>query len=808
MKKFSISLLVLTTFIFMQNAGAQSQQYMKPPQSILDLADIQLAPSVFADKQNKNLIMLSRPGFKSLEELAEDELKLAGIRINPANLNASRTGYYTNIELLEIATSKKTTVKGLPAVLRIEYPALSPQNTYFSFVNVLKDGMELWVVDIKTAEAKKISTPNLTAVMGMPYVWSPDDNSVFCRWVENKKPYPTTKTLPLGPAVQEATGAKAPARTFQDLLKNPADEAKFDFFATSSLVKIDIKKGKTTPFLGNAIYKNVTFSPDGKYLMCAELQHPYSYQLPYSRFPFKVNIYQNDGKFLKTFVEKPLQENIPNGFSSCEVGPRSIVWRADKPSTIVYAEAQDGGDPAKECAFRDKIFSVEAPFSAAPKYIAQTINRFSGITFGNEKMAIMSDYWWKTRNSKTYLVNPNEENTTAKILFDLNTEDAYKDPGSFDVEPNEYGRFVVRTSKDGSKMYLQGEGYSPEGNKPFVDEYNIADGKTRRLWQADGKNTYEQIIEIMDVEKGKLLTKIESPKVYPNFYVRSFGQNTDLKQVTNIDNPYKALEKVQKEKIYYKREDGQELYATLYTPAGYDAAKDGKLPVLMEAYPTEYKDNKAAGQVKESPHAFVAINWASPLYWVTRGFAVLEDTQFPIIGKDKEEPNDTYITQLVANARAAIKALDEKGVGDPKRVACMGHSYGGFMVANLLAHSDLFAAGIARSGAYNRSLTPFGFQSEERTYWEAQKVYNDMAPFNFADKLKTPILFIHGDADNNPGTFTLQSERMFQAIKGLGGVSRLVLLPYESHGYAAKENIMHMLWEMDTWLDKYVKNKK
>ncbi len=792
----------------MQNAGAQSQQYMKPPQSILDLADIQLAPSVFADKQNKNLIMLSRPGFKSLEELAEDELKLAGIRINPANLNASRTAYYTNIELLEIATSKKTLVKGLPAALRIEYPALSPQNTYFSFVNVLKDGMELWVVNIKTAEAKKISTPNLTAVMGMPYVWSPDDNAVFCRWVENKKPYPTAKILPLGPAVQEATGAKAPARTFQDLLKNPADEAKFDFFATSSLVKIDIKKAKTTPFLGNAIYKNVTFSPDGKYLLCAELQHPYSYQLPYSRFPFKINIYQNDGKFLKTFVEKPLQENIPNGFSSCEVGPRNIVWRADKPATIVYAEAQDGGDPAKECAFRDKIFSVEAPFSAAPKYIAQTINRFSGITFGNEKMAIVSDYWWKTRNAKTYLVNPNEENTTSKILFDLNTEDAYKDPGSFDVEPNEYGRFVIRTSKDGSKMYLQGEGYSPEGNKPFVDEYNIADGKTRRLWQADGKNTYEQIIEIMDIEKGKLLTRVESPKVYPNFYVRTFGEKTDIKQVTNIDNPYKALEKVQKEKIYYKREDGQELYATLYTPAGYDAAKDGKLPVLMEAYPTEYKDNKAAGQVKESPHAFVAINWASPLYWVTRGFAVLEDTQFPIIGKDKEEPNDTYITQLVANARAAIKALDEKGVGDPKRVACMGHSYGGFMVANLLAHSDLFAAGIARSGAYNRSLTPFGFQSEERTYWEAQKVYNDMAPFNFADKLKTPILFIHGDADNNPGTFTLQSERMFQAIKGLGGVSRLVLLPYESHGYAAKENIMHMLWEMDTWLEKYVKNKK
>ena len=792
----------------MQNAGAQSQQYMKPPQSILDLADIQLAPSVFADRENKNLIMLSRPGFKSLEELAEDELKLAGIRINPANLNASRTGYYTNIELLDIATSKKTMVKGLPSTLRIEYPALSPQNTYFSFVNVLKDGMELWTVNIKTAEAKKVSAANLTAVMGMPYVWSPDDSAVYCRWVANKSAYPTAKMLPIGPAVQEATGAKAPARTYQDLLRNPADEQKFDFFAEATVVKIDVKKGTFTPILPKGIYKGISFSPDGKYLLSYEVQHPYSYQLPYSRFPFKVNVYENNGKLVKTIAEKPLQENIPNGFSACEVGPRSFSWRADKPSSLYFVEAQDGGDPVKECAFRDKIFKLEAPFSAAPMYIAKTISRFSSLSFGNDNLAIVGDYWWKTRNAKSYLINPNEENATSRILFDLNTEDVYKDPGSFDVEPNQYGRFVVRTSKDGSKMYLQGEGYSPEGNRPFVDEYNIADGKTRRLWQADGKNTYEQIIEIMDIEKGKLLTRVESPKVYPNFYVRTFGEKPDLKQVTNIDNPYKALEKVNKEKIYYKREDGQALYATLYTPAGYDAARDGKLPVLMEAYPTEYKDDKAAGQVKESPHAFVAINWASPLYWVTRGYAVLEDTQFPIIGKDKEEPNDTYITQLVANARAAIKAVDEKGVGDPKRVAVMGHSYGAFMTANLLAHSDLFAAGIARSGAYNRSLTPFGFQSEERTYWEAQKVYNDMAPFNFADKLKTPILFIHGDADNNPGTFTLQSERMFQAIKGLGGVSRLVLLPYESHGYAAKENILHMLWEMDSWLEKYVKGKK
>jgi dipeptidyl aminopeptidase/acylaminoacyl peptidase len=808
MKKLFYLFIFLLNVLSMQNIDAQSQQFMKPPKEILDLADIQLAPQVFADKENINLILLSRPSYKSLEELTEEELKLAGIRINPANLNTARTSYFNGISLMEIATSKTTMVKGLPTTLRIEYPALSPQNKYFSFVNVLKNGMELWVIDLKSAEAKKVSTANLSAVMGMPYVWSPDDHTVFARWVADKKTYPTEKILPTGPAIQEATGAKAPARTYQDLLKNPEDEKKFDFYATTSIVKIDVKKGKTTPVLPAGIYKGLSLSPDGKYLLSYEVLHPYSYTLPYSRFPFKVNIYDNNGKFVKTFVEKPLQDKIPMGFSSCENGPRSIQWRADLPASLVYVEAQDEGDQAKEVAFRDKVFQSDAPFNGANRFVAQTINRYQGIYFCNEKYAVVSDFWYKTRNSKTYLINPSDENKTPKTIFDISTEDLYQDPGAFDVAPNQYGRYVIKLSKDGSKMYLQGEGYTPEGNRPFVDEYNIADGTTKRLWQADGKNTYERIVEIMDIEQGKLLTRIESPKIYPNFYVRNFGQNADLKQVTNIENPYKALEKINKEKIYYKREDGQELYATLYTPAGYDPKKDGRLPVLMEAYPTEYKDNKAAGQVRESPHAFVSINWASPLFWVTRGFAILEDTQFPIVGKDKEEPNDTYIPQLVGNARAAIKAVEEKGIGDPKRVAVMGHSYGAFMTANLLAHSDLFAAGIARSGAYNRSLTPFGFQSEERHYWEAQKIYNDMAPFNYADKIKSPILFIHGDADNNPGTFTLQSERMFQAIKGLGGVSRLVLLPNESHGYAAKDNILHMLWEMDSWLEKFVKNKQ
>jgi dipeptidyl aminopeptidase/acylaminoacyl peptidase len=803
MKNFILTLLLMSFYL---NSDAQQTGYQVPPKEILQLAEAQPAPIVFADKESKFLILLARPAYKSLEELTEDELKLAGIRINPANFNTARTNYYKGLEIVEIATGKKLTISGLPSKIRIEYPGFSPKNTYFTFVNVLADGLELWTVEIKTGKAKKITNANLSAVLGTPYFWSPDEKTMYCRWVENKAVYSTAKELPTGPAIQEATGSKAPARTFQDLLKNPNDEKKFDHYAACAIVKFDLASAKMqmTTVLPKGIYRAFSISPNGKFLLSSEVGRPYSYTLPYNRFPYRTIVYDNKGKSPIVLIDKPLQDKIPQGFSAVEAGKRQMAWRNDQPETLYWAEAQDEGDPTKDVKIRDYIYQLQAPFQAQPSFLVGTLNRYSGIAWGDANTAVVEDFWWKNRNQKTYLIDPSKENKEPRVLFDLSSEDSYADPGGFSTEFNEAGRAVLKINK--GKMYLEGEGYTPEGNRPFLDEFEMASGTKKRLWQADGKSTYEQLIDVIDLEKGVLLTRIESPKVYPNFHLRTIGQ-AETRQLTTIENPYKALEGVTKQKIFYKRNDGVDLSATLYTPAGW-SAKDGKLPVLMEAYPTEYKDSKAAGQIKESPHRFVGINWASPVFWAMRGYAILQDAQFPIIGKDKEEPNDTYITQLVANADAAIKKVDSMGVGDAKRVAVMGHSYGAFMTANLLAHSSLFAAGIARSGAYNRSLTPFGFQSEERNYWEAMKVYNDMAPFNFADKIKTPILMIHGDADNNPGTFTLQSERMFQAIKGLGGVARLVLLPNESHGYAAKENIFHMLWEMDTWMEKYVKNKK
>lgn len=797
--------IALLFIAFRLSVMAQTN-YQVPPSEILTLADVKRPPQNIISKNNTYLLMLERPLYKSVEELAEPELKLGGLRLNPLNFNVSRSSYSTSLVIQKLSDGKPVVLTNLPSPLKAQYIQFSPNEKYCSFVQVGKTTLSLWIINLATGSASQLLTEGLNATMGTPYSWTNDEAFIHFKSKGNKQRLEVATELPQGPATQDAKGTKAPARTYQDLLRNKQDERTFNHYTQSTVQRLEIASGKVTQLLGEAVYYGLTYSPDAKYILTDELAEPYSYTLPYYLFAANVNIYSWDGKLLKQFYQRALQDKTPISFDAVAPGKRYISWRADKPATLFWCEAPDGGNPANTAALRDELFQSDFPFTETHKICAIN-NRFRSIVFGTDNVAIVEDFWWKNRNTKTYMIDPSKDNATPVIIYDLSSEDLYANPGDFQTTYNLYNRQVLEFSKDKRKLFLVGEGCSPEGNKPFIDEFSIETKTSKRLWRADGVSTYESVVKVVDSEKQIAITSIESPKIYPNLYLRNYEKKDKPKQLTFNMNPYLLLQKISKQKIYYKRADGVQLSATLYLPAGYDAKRDGRLPMLMDAYPTEYKDDKAAGQVQESPHTFINIGWYSPLFWVNRGYAVLEDAQFPIIGKGTTEPNDTYIEQLVADAEAAIKAVDSMGVVDPKRCAVMGHSYGAFMTANLLAHSNLFAAGLARSGAYNRTLTPFGFQAEERSFWEAQDVYLKMSPFNFAHKLKTPILLIHGDADNNPGTFTLQSERLFQAIKGNGGTARLVLLPYESHSYAARENILHMLWEMDMWLDKYVKQK-
>jgi len=794
------SLLLLLSFCSM---AQEKLEYQKPPQEILDLVDVPLAPGVTIDSEGEDVVLLYRDPYKSIAELSEEELRLGGLRINPQTNIGSRTRYYNNFKVKKALKDDIKQVSGLPENGRFANFKWSPDQDMMAFTHTTSNGVSVWLLDIDKARARKLTEANVNANLGNPIQWFKDGSALLVNILpKDRKPLiDTDESVPEGPVVSVSEGEKAQNRTYQDLLQSPADEANFEQLTRSQLMKVDLKGGQSE-FLPTGMYRGVSFSPDGEYVMVTEMKRPFSYLVPYYRFPFSVTVYSRDGAKVKQLADIPLSEVLPKGFMSVRTGKRNFSWRKDQPSTIMWAEALDKGDPEVEVDHRDVVYQQEAPFDQQPRELLKTINRFAGITWGDDQLAAAYDYWWNTRNTKTYLFNPSAPEKEPKVIHDRNYQDRYSDPGSFVTRKNEFDEAVLELT--GNRLYLIGDGYSEEGQFPFLDALDLQSYETERLYQSDYTDKLEDIRSAIDLEKGELLVRIESQTEYPNYYIRNISKNK-LKPVTSFDNPFKSLEDVHKEVISYKREDGLELDATLYLPVGYDKSKKEKKPMIMWAYPREFKDKNSASQNTSNPNEFVYPYYGSPIYWVTRGYVVLDDAAFPIVGEGEEEPNDSFREQLVSNAKAAIDAVDELGYIDRERVAVGGHSYGAFMVANLLSHSDLFAAGIARSGAYNRTLTPFGFQSEERSYWDSPETYYEMSPFMHADKMKTPLLLIHGKADNNSGTYPLQSERYFNALKGLGAPARLVMLPKESHGYSAKESVLHLLWEQDRWLEKHLK---
>ena len=788
---------------FLGFANAQENiKYQKPSAEILQLAEFERAPSVLMDSKKEWMIFSYRPTYKSLDDLNQDEMKLAGLRVNPVTNISSTMTFSNNLKIRKLKDKMEVQVQGLPANPKIAYTSFSPDEKKLAFTNTTSKGVELWVLDLATNSAKKLTNDNLNANLGTPYVWMKDSQTLLVKQIPANRAalIDDKKSLPDGPTVSTSDGKVSQNRTYQDLLKNPQDEANFETLAKSELVKVSLN-GTQESFKPTEIYTAMSFSPDGNYLMLTTIQKPFSYIVPLNRFPMTTTVFDQNGNAVKVVNEIPLNEIMPKGFSSVRTGKRAMNWRDDAPSTLVYAEALDGGDQAKSADFRDEIFLWEAPFSANPKSFFKTKQRYSGTDWSNSDYAVVSESWYDTRNTKSYLINLKDN--SSKIIEDRNFQDVYSDPGRFNNTRNQYGRNVIDV--ENNKAYLVGDGFTKEGQKPFIDEIDLITQQKKRLYTSNLKNSKEDLYDIIDIKKGEILTVQQSANQYPNYFLRNI-KNNKVAAVTNFPNPFESLKNVYKEVIKYKRNDGVELTGTLYLPANYDRKNHKeKLPLLIWAYPTEYKDKNTAGQNTQSPNDFTFPSYGSFIYWVTKGYAVLDDAAFPIIGEGKTEPNDTFIPQLVANGKAAIDAVDKLGYIDTNKVAVGGHSYGAFMTANLLTHSKDYACGIARSGAYNRTLTPFGFQSEQRNYWDVPNIYNTMSPFMNADKMKTPLLLIHGEADNNPGTFTLQTERYFQALKNLGAPVRMVLLPKESHGYAAKESILHTLWEQDQFLEKCLK---
>ena len=798
------AVLLLATFPSL--LPAQQQGYRQPPSPIADILDAPQTPAVFVSPDRAWLLLAERASLPSIAELSEPELRLAGLRINPRTGGPSREVTGTGLRLRAISGANKASTERrieTPPGARIGVPQWSEDSRRIAFTVTSDSTVTLWIADVATGAARRVDGPPLNATIGAPCRWI-DNTRLACKVVPSDRgAEPARSTTPTGPVVQEAMGRAAPNRTYQDLLTSPADENLFEHYATSRIAIVSADA--PARLIGDAgIHLSVQPSPDGRYLLVTTSHRPFSYVVPVGRFPQRIEVWDLDGRLVRRVTDRALIEEMSIAFDATVPGPRDATWRQDAPATLVWAEALDNGDPSREAERRDRVLALAAPFTGEPRTLFEGPYRVDDIVWFNDGLALVSEGWWKSRRQRMSVIAPATAGSP-RLLYDRSSEDRYGAPGSFVTVPGPLGTNVLLTTRDGKFAYLAGDGASAEGDRPFLDRIELATGKTTRLWRSQAPY-YESVVTVLDPDARRVITRRESVTEAPNYFLREVrsGRTTAL---TEFKDPAPQFAGVTRELIKYKRADGVDLSATLYLPAGYDRAR-GPLPFLFWAYPQEFKTAAAAAQVRGSPYRFVRPQGASHLFLLTQGYGILDDPAMPIVGEGTAEPNDTYIEQLVAGAKAAVDEVVRRGVADRDRIAIGGHSYGAFMTANLLAHSDLFRTGIARSGAYNRTLTPFGFQAEERDFWKAQDTYMKMSPFTFAHRINEPILMIHGEADNNSGTFPIQSDRMFAAIKGNGGVVRYVLLPSESHGYRARESVGHVLWEMVEWLDRYVKEPR
>jgi len=802
-KAFVLLLAILLIGIF----SSGQEPYKLPPQEVIDILDAPPPPLVSMSPGGDIMALIERQAMPSIAEVSQPILRIAGIRITPATNSRQTLFFNTGISLKDMKTGAAQEI-AFPEGMKFTFPSWAPNGKSMALLRYLDEGVELWVIDVKTGAAKAL-TPAIVNAITSSFGWLPDSLRLYVSLVpKDRGPAPEPPRVPIGPNIQETSGQFTKAATYQDLLKTAFDETLFDYYATAQLAMVDIAGGPIQDVGRPGIFADVSFSSDLSYILVNRLKRPYSYSVPLYGFARSYEVWDMDGALVHLLADLPPAENVP--INGVPTGPRDVEWMCHKPSTLIWVEALDEGDPEKEVPFRDQYLRLSAPFKDTPKPVLQLKERASGLGyyrgsgltyFATPGLALASEYTWKKRWRTTYLVDLDHPEIAPKKWFDLSTQDRYNNPGTPVVTTLKNGESIILQDKDW--IYLEGSGSSPQGDHPFLDRMNIKTLKKERLFHCQDP-AYETFVDFLGDSRSKIITSYQTQTDPPNYYIYDLNSNK-RKALTEFKDPAPQLTGIKKERIKYKRDDGVELSGTLYVPASRQPGE--RLPVVVWAYPIEYTDPSIAGQVRGSVNRFTYYRGSSHLFFITQGYAILDGAEMPIIG-DPKTVNDTFVRQLVANGEAAIEKLDELGVGDPRRVGIGGHSYGAFMTANVLAHCDLFAAGIARSGAYNRTLTPFGFQSERRTLWEATETYIKMSPFMHADKINEPILLIHGEADNNSGTFPIQSERLYAALKGFGTTARLVMLPNESHGYMARESILHVLAEMFEWFDKYVKNRK
>ncbi|TAJ21651.1 MAG: S9 family peptidase [Planctomycetota bacterium] len=775
-----------------------SSGWKLPPQAIVDVLEAPPPPSVDLSPDTRWMLLVERPAMPGLDDVLRPWVGLAGERIDSATSAAYTVGFSTGIVLRSVETGAEQRIV-TPAGARIGAISWSHDSRHIAFTVRGDSGVDVWGASIDAPRAKRIAGP-LASALDTGFDWMPDGERLLV-WLRagDRGPQPERGRVPSGPSTQESAGASTPVRTWQDLLKSPHDEALFAWHIRAQLA-IASSDGALRNVGAPGLYTDASVSPDGAHVLVTRLERPFAYTLPWNYFPQTIEVWSASGALEHVVARVPAGDAIPQ--EGVRTGPRNVHWHASRDATLVWADALDGGDPKQKAEFRDRWMSADAPFTQPARELLKLQHRAQGITYlADPERVLASDYDRDRKWRRTRLFDLAKPAAPLATLDDRSVNDRYGDPGAPVSVTTARGTRVLR--QDGDFIYRSGAGATKQGARPFLDRHDLAGGTTERLWRC-GEQVYESAVAIASssaTAKPTVIHVRETPTEPPKWSVLDLNSGT-ARTIHAIADPQPLVRGIKKELITYKRADGVDLSATLYLPPGYVAGT--RLPVFVWAYPLEFTDASTAGQVGTTPYRFTQLRGPSQLLLALHGYAVLDDAAMPIIG-DPETVNDTFLSQLALDAQAAIDELDKRGVCDRARVGVGGHSYGAFMTANLLAHTDLFRAGIARSGAYNRTLTPFGFQSERRTIWEAPKAYLELSPFLAAQKIDEPLLLVHGEKDSNMGTFPIQSERLFQAVQGNKGHARLVMLPGEDHGYRARESVLHVTAEMFEWMDEHVR---
>ena len=776
--------------------------YQTPSPAIAALVNLKPDPLMLFGPDRSMILLAERPSYPSIEDLREPKVKLAGRLINPHTFTPYGHRGYLTPKLRDVHTGSERPLTGIPEGTYCRYFNWSPAGTRIAFCLVTETGLQLWscAVDNLACQPHGAATIN-NSLGGSPYDFVDERRFLVRHRVPDLGP-PPEPTASTGPVISETSGQEGSNRTYTNLLRTPHDAALFRYYSTGQLYlqHTGADAGAGERWGGPGIIAGLSASPNREYFLATYVTEPFSFNVPYDKFADRVEVLDRHGKTVRVLEERPAMEHLPPAFGSVITQRRRFTWRSDHPAQLFWTEAQDGGDPRTEAEVRDRLFYLTAPFEGEPRPGVKLPLRFGAIRWCRGDLALVVDWSWKERRQITRRWWPDEPTREPVILFDHNWEDNYNDPGNFVTITDRNDHNLLLTRGDGTKLVLSGSGHGPEGTRPFIDTYRLEDGHTERIWQSTPPY-FERPLFFLDEHPDWFILAREQLTERPNYFLRHLTTAEEI-TLTQFDHPYPQLRDANYEKIHYERADGVKLTGDLHTPEDFAAGKSEPLPILLWAYPQEYKDAEKAGQVTSSPHQFTRISPLAPLPFLAAGFAVFDDFSMPIVGEGDDEPNETFIEQVRMNAKAAVDKLVGLGVADPSRIYVGGHSYGAFMTAHLLAHTDLFAGGIARSGAYNRTLTPFGFQAEERSLWEVPDTYIRLSPFVHADKINAPLLLIHGEEDSNSGTYPVQSRRMFKALNALGKTARLVILPYEDHSYAAEESILHMLWEMERWMEE------